>query len=192
MIELSKIPNTSKLKELRGQINTMVDDINGNQMVVGQVLNPTVKMHYTDEGATTVNVSLKVNQLFALCMLKSNSVYLAQVFGLIVGTATTDSTDFNSVAITIPAVKLPNRTDEVSSFVTPDSLGFTEFDSNVHGICNTGVQVGLDVSNSTGSHTLITTNPTLDNSSTEITITVQALYFTQETRPIIVLNRYIE
>lgn len=191
MINISQIPNTSKLKELRGQINTMVDEINGNQMVVGQVLNPTVKMRYTDDGSTTVNVSLEINQLFALCMLKSNSVYLAQVFGLIVGTATTDRTDFNDVSITIPAVKLPNRTDEVSSFVTPDSLGFTEFDSETHGICNTGVQVGLDVSNSTGSHTIFTTNPTLVKSSAEITLTMQVLYFTPETGPIISLNQYI-
>lgn len=181
MIELSQIQNTSKLKELRGQINTMVDEINSNQMVIGQVLNPTAKIEYHRGSNPIVDVSLELNQLFALCMPKSNSVYVAQVFGNIFGTATTDnnSTDFAAVSIVIPAIKLPNRTAEVSSFVTPGSLGFTEADSDASMIWNTGAQVGLIVSNSTGSTTAITTNPTLDNSSTDIILNAQNLMVTE-------------
>lgn len=177
MIELSQIQNTSKLKELRGQINTMVDDINGNQMVVGQVLRPRVIISYLHGNNLEVDVSLEINQLFALCMPKSNSVYIAQVFGSIFGHATTDNkrNDFATVSIIIPAVKLPNRTAEVSSFVTPSSLGFTEYESDTHTVFNTGVQVGLTVANSTGSTTVITTNPTLDNSSTDIILNIQNL-----------------
>lgn len=181
MIELSQIQNTSKLKELRGQINTMVDEINGNQMVVGQVLNPRVIISYLHGNNTEVDVSLEVNQLFALCMPKSNGVYVAQVFGTIFGNATTDnkSTDFIGVSIVIPSVKLPNRTAEVSSFVTPGSLGFTEAESDTHTVWNTGVQVGLKVANSTGSTTVITTNQTLDNRSTDIILNVQNMMFAE-------------
>lgn len=190
MIELSKIQNTSKLKELRGQINTMVDEINSNQMVVGQVLNPRVIISYLHGNNLEVDVSVELNQLFALCMPKSNSVYIAQVFGTIFGRATTDnkSTDFAAVSIIIPAVKLPNRTAEVSSFVTPGSLGFTEADSDAHMVWNTGVQVNLQVSNSTGSTTSIATYPTLNNSSTDIILNAQNMMVLQEQGPVITLG----
>ena len=190
MIELSQIQNTSKLKELRGQINTMVDEINGNQMVVGQVLNPRVTISYLHGNNLEVDVSLELNQLFALCMPKSNSVYIAQMFGTIYGRATTDNKrdDFVAVSIIIPAVKLPNRTAEVSSFVTPGSLGFTEADSDTHTVWNTGVQVDLRVSNSTGSTTSIITNPTLNNSSTDIILNSQNLMVLQEPGPVLSLG----
>lgn len=190
MIELSQIQNTSKLKELRGQINTMVDEINGNQMVVGQVLNPRVTISYLHGNNLEVDVSLELNQLFALCMPKSNSVYIAQMFGTIYGRATTDNKrdDFAAVSIIIPAVKLPNRTAEVSSFVTPGSLGFTEADSDTHTVWNTGVQVDLRVSNSTGSTTSIITNPTLNNSSTDIILNSQNLMVLQEPGPVLSLG----
>lgn len=190
MIELSQIPNTSKLKELRGQINTMVDEINGNQMVVGQVLNPTVTINYLHGTNLDVDVSLELNQLFALCMPKSNSVYIAQVFGSIFGSATTDNKrdDFSAVSIIIPAVKLPNRTAEVNSFVTPGSIGFTEDDSDAHIVWNTGVQVDLRVSNSTGSTTSITTNPRINSSSTDIILNAQNLMVLQDTGPVLTLG----
>lgn len=190
MIELSQIQNTSKLKELRGQINTMADEINGNQMVVGQVLNPRVIISYLHGNNLEVDVSVELNQLFALCMPKSNSVYIAQVFGTIFGRATTDNqrNDFANVSIIIPAVKLPNRTAEVSSFVTPGSLGFTEADSDAHIVWNTGVQVNLQVSNSTGSTTSIATYPTLNNSSTDIILNSQNLMVLQEPGPVITLG----
>lgn len=183
MINLSQIPNTSKLKELRGQINTMANEINGNQMVIGQVVNPTAKIVFYHNSTKTVNVSVEVEQLFALCMLKSNSVYVAQVFGSIYGRATadvtTDDANFAIVYINIPSVKLPNRTAEVSSFVTPGSLGFTEFDIDSHSIINTGVQVSLEVSISAGS-ILIVTNPTLNTSSTDKLLKDQQLGFETE------------
>lgn len=178
MIELSQIPNTSKLKELRGQINTMADEINGNQMVVGQVVNPTAIIDFYRGSIKTVDVSMEINQLFALCMLKSNSVYVAQVFGSIYGRATadvtTDDADFAKVSINIPSVKLPNRTAKVSSFVTPGSLGFTELDIEDHSILNTGAHVTLEVSISAGS-ILIVTNPTLNTSPTDKVLTAQQL-----------------
>ena len=194
MIELSQIQNTSKLKELRGQINTMADEINGNQMVVGQVLNPRVIISYRTGNNREVDVSLKLNQLFALCMPKSNSVYIAQVFGTIYGRATTDNNpdEVYIVKIIIPAVKLPNRTAEVSSFVTPGSLGFTGADINGYSdgytVWNTGVQVKLTVSNSTGSTTSIITNTRSSSSSTDdIILDGQTLTVLQEPGPILML-----
>lgn len=192
MIELSQIQNTSKLKELRGQINTMADEINGNQMVVGQVLNPRVIISYRTGNNREVDVSLELNQLFALCMPKANSVYIAQVFGTIYGRATTDNNidEVYIVSIIIPAVKLPNRTAEVSSFVTPGSLGFTGTDSDGYTVWNTGVQVKLKVSNSTGSTTDIITNTmsTLNSSSTDVILDAQNLMVLQEPGPVLTLR----
>ena len=204
MIKLNNIKSTDTLGQLRGQINTMVDEINtmvdkintmadeinSNQMVVGQVLNPRVIISYYHGDNLEVDASLEVNQLFALCMLKSNSVYIAQVFGTILGNVTTDnnSTDFAAVAIVIPSVKLPNRTAEVSSFLTPSSLGFTEVDSDAHDVWNAGVQFGLTVLNSNGSTSVITTNPTLDNSSTDIILNSQNLMVTEDAGAVLALG----
>lgn len=176
MINLSQIPNTSKLKELRGQINTMVDEINGNQMVIGQVLNPKAKLSYRGASIGTPNIThWYTNQLFAVCMLGPNGVYVAQVFGCLLSSPsgiTVDNKDIYSVDIDIPAVKLPNRTAEVSSFVTAASQGFTADDT--HTIVNTGLQFGAIAQDSTGS-TVVVTDTALNSSPSAIVLNRQEL-----------------
>lgn len=144
MIELSQIQNTSKLKELRGQINTMVDEINGNQMVIGQVLNPSAKFYdgmHNLMGTVTASQWL-MNQMYAVCMPESNGLYVAQVFGAMLATPTLtkDNQPIAFVEIDIPSVKLPNRETAVSTFVTPEHLGFTPADEHLSS--NTGLLFG--------------------------------------------------
>lgn len=175
MIELPQIQNTSKLKELRGQINTMVNEINSDQMVVGQVLHPTAQLYSSSGIVGSVSDSWIMNQLFAVCMPTSNGVYVAQMFGCLLayGDSVTNNA-VNGVKISIPAVKLPNRTEEVSSFVKPSSLGFSPF--NLQQISNTGLQFGATVTGPSGS-TAVVTDKSLSRSSNVILLNQQWLVY---------------
>lgn len=159
MIELSQIQSTSKLKELRGQINTMANEINGNQMVIGQVLHPTATI-YSVGGLDVASITADkwvVNQLFAVCMPESNGVYIARVFGCLFATITSTGDAIESVDIDIPSVKLPNRENEVSTFISPFHLGFTPDNSNgLPAIRNTGLQFGVILRDSTESSIAVT------------------------------------
>lgn len=158
MIELSQIQNTSKLKDLRGQINTMANEINGNQMVIGQVLRPTATIY--SDGFDVASITADkwvVNQLFAVCMPESNGVYIARVFGYMFATVPSTGKAIESVDIDIPSVKLPNRENEVSTFISPLHLGFTTDSSNgLHAIRNTGLQFCVIVRESTESNIAVT------------------------------------
>ena len=164
MIELSQIQNTSKLKELRGQINTMANEINSNQMVIGQVLNPTaiIRNGGNDVIDTITPSQWLRNQLFAVCMPESNGVYVAQLFGTLLSyTAATEP--IAQVGISIPAVKLPSREAEVSTFFTPEQLGFT---GEYPGLTsNTGLQFGVFGTGTTSDISAVT-DTVLDSGST--------------------------
>lgn len=172
MIELSQIQNTSKLKELRGQINTMVDEINGNQMVIGQVLRPTAKIYSNTTTVGTVN-NWYSNRLFAICMPGPYGVYVAQVFGRLLSYVSVSSNQITDITIDIPAVKLPNRTTEEKLFVNASSQGFIP-DDDFYNVYNTGLQFGLYTTDSDGSIALVT-DTALDNSSTTIVLNNQEL-----------------
>ena len=170
MIELSQIPNTSKLKELRGQINTMANEINGNQMVIGQVLRPTASINFKDSNTPPVTVTeWFMDSVFAVCMPNEYGVYVANVFGGLATKITADinANDIDRVSIKIPAVKLPNRTEEVSMFVNSSDLGF-DMPSTV----NTGLQVTIFAKGSTSSIS-VTTGPLPIHSSTNILLNRQ-------------------
>lgn len=172
MIELSQIPNTSKLKELRGQINTMANEINGNQMVIGQVLRPTASINFKDSNTPPVTVTeWFMDSVFAVCMPNEYGVYVANVFGGLATKITADinANDIDSVSIKIPAVKLPNRTEEVSMFVNSSDLGF-DLPSTV----NTGLQVTIFAKGSTSSIS-VTTGPLPIHSSTNILLNRQGM-----------------
>lgn len=178
MIELSQIPNTSKLKELRGQINTMVDEINGNQMVIGQVLSPAARIYNADgTGIDTITGTQWLrNQLFAVCMPGSNGVYVAQLFGTLVSyTAATEPVA--RVTIIITKVKLPNREAEVNTFVTPESLGLTGEYTGTIG--NTGLQFGVFGTGAAKNISAVT-DTTLDNSSTATLLNIQRIRASHE------------
>lgn len=172
MIELSQIPATSKLKELRSQINTMANEINTGQMVIGQVLHPTAQLY--SDNVPVVNVtaaSWQVNQLFAVCLPESNGVYVAQVFGCLDAFVESSAT-FDKVVIDIAGVKLPNSEDEVSAFATPEHLGFTPYAERT--ICNTGLQFSIVVAD--GNHTTVgVTDAALSSNSANLLLNRQEL-----------------
>ena len=173
MIELSQIQNTSKLKELRGQINTMVDEINGNQMVVGQVLRPTASINFKGSNTPPVTVTeWFMDSVFAVCMPNQYGVYVANVFGGLATkiTADIDANAIDDVSIKIPAVKLPNRTEEVSMFFDPGTIGFDGVST-----INTGLQVTIFAKGSNSSIS-VTTGPLPIHSSTNILLNRQAMY----------------
>ena len=129
MIQLEQIPLSDKLGNLRKRINTMVNEINTNQMVVGQVMNPSIT--FLNEGKQVGAIAasnLSGTELYALCMPESNGVYISQVFGVLRSSYSTPGVCTEtpaSIAVDIPAVKLPNRDAVVSTFVTPEDLSFT-------------------------------------------------------------------
>lgn len=112
---------------------------------------------------------------FAVCMPTSNGVYVAQMFGCLLtyGVSVTNNS-VDTVTIRIPAVKLPNRTEEVSSFVKPSSLGFSAF--NLQAISSTGLQFGASVTGPSGSTTVVT-DTALSSSKTSILLNQQHLIY---------------
>lgn len=73
MIELSQIPSSSKLKELRGQINTMANEINADQMIIGQVLNPTAVLYSNGNIVGSVTDSWLIKQLLQYVCLRQTA-----------------------------------------------------------------------------------------------------------------------
>lgn len=135
MIQLEQIPASDKLGNLRNRINTMANEINTNQMVIGQVMNPSIV--YKDSSGNQVGAStasLVTSYLYCICMPESNGVYIANIFGALSctkGTFTAGSQPAKAV-IDIPGIKLPNRDSVISTFVTPEHLGFTPYEPNTH------------------------------------------------------------
>lgn len=127
MIKLSQIPVSSKLKELRGQINTMVNEINTDQMVLGRILNPSLDYYdINSQLVGTVTASGLQSELFALCMPESNGLFIAYIFGRLY---TLDTPELTGRPVTceadIPAIKIPNRDSAISTFVTMEHLGLS-------------------------------------------------------------------
>lgn len=127
MIELSQIPASSKLKELRSQINTMANEINTDQMVLGRILNPSLEYYgINSQPVGAVTASDLKSELFALCMPESNGLFIAYIFGRLY---TLDTPTLTGKPITceaeIPAIKIPNRDSAISTFVTMEHLGLS-------------------------------------------------------------------
>lgn len=127
-------------------------------MVIGQVLRPTATIYSGGLEVDSITADRwVVNQLFAVCMPESNGVYIARVFGCLLATVISTSDAIESVDIDIPSVKLPNRENEVSTFISPFHLGFTTDGSNgLPAIRNTGLQFGVIVRDSTESSIAVT------------------------------------
>lgn len=173
MVEISQIPATSKLKELRGQINAMVNNINYGQMFIGQVLNPAAHIFHNGEEVGSVTSWFR-NQLFAICLPAANGVYVAQVFGCLLSTphVPVGTNDITSVVIDIPEVRKPDSRDIINSFVSSKEVEFETSDPNV--TTNTGLQLGLHTEDSNGTIAVIT-DTALNRSSTAILLNYQDL-----------------
>nr|DAK74286.1 MAG TPA: hypothetical protein [Caudoviricetes sp.] len=174
MIEISQIPATSQLKELRGKINTMANEINDNQLVIGQIANPIATIVFLDDTQPLEVRQFDLNSLFAVCMPAPNGVYVAQVFGGLVAKFTGDinANAIKGVYIYIPAVLLPSRGNEVPDFLTPDSQGFIVRQNET---VNTGLQVTIFAKGSTNSTSITTDASLYVNNSTPVVLNRQLL-----------------
>lgn len=174
MIKLSQIPATSQLKELRGKINTMANEINDNQLVIGQIADPMATIVFWDNTPSLDVRQFDLNSLFAVCMPTPDGVYVAQVFGGLVAKFTGDinANAIKGVYINIPAVLLPSRGNEVPDLLTPDSQGFIVTHNET---VNTGLQVTIFAKGSTNSTSITTDASLYVNNSTPVVLNRQML-----------------
>lgn len=150
MIELSQIPVSSKLKDLRGQINTMANEINTNQMVLGRILNPSLDYYDVySQLVGSVTASDIQSELFALCMPEPNGLFIVYIFGRLYTLGTPELTGKPATCeAEIPAIKIPNRDSAISTFVTMEHLGLSlAGDKDVY------YQCGLDMWGVTAKYT---------------------------------------
>lgn len=136
MIELTNIKRTDKFKLLRGQINTMQNEIMADQPFVGTLVNPSINYYSFDGDNYTLvatNTAIEVtSRLTALCFPESNGVFVAGVWGMIKVDAEPHYVDsdigYNLVAISVPAIKLATMSTNISTFVSCDHLGLPSLD----------------------------------------------------------------
>ncbi len=125
MIELTNIKTTDTVKQLRGQINTMQNEIMANQTFVGYVMNPSIEFFNGVSLVGSVTASaLATQRLLALCFPESNGVFVAGLFGGISFRYTADFS-FDRIVIDIPGIKLATRDDVIGTFVSPKHLGIS-------------------------------------------------------------------
>lgn len=94
----------------------------------------SVNLYSNFDNSTLVGAITASNMrgdLWLLCLPESNGVYVAGAFGTLYNNKPVTVTDeVNSVEIDVASVKLPNRDAVVSTFVTPEHMGFTQFMAN--------------------------------------------------------------
>lgn len=134
MIELTNIKPTDRIKQLRGQINTMQNEIMADQPFVGSLVNPSINYYSYDGDAATLvatNTAITVeSRLTALCFPESNGVFVAGVWGNIKAMAEPNyvgsDRDYMIVSISVPAIKLATMSTNISTFVSCNHLGLLE------------------------------------------------------------------
>ena len=125
MIELTNIKTTDTFGQLRGQINTMQNEIMADQPFVGYVMNPSIEFFAGNSLVSSITASdLAAQRLLALCFPESNGVFVASLFGGIRLTYKADFS-FNRIAIDIPGIKLATRDAAIGTFVSPNHLGMS-------------------------------------------------------------------
>lgn len=133
MIELANIKTTDTLGQLRGQINTMQNEIMADQPFIGYVMNPSISFYRGNSLVGGVTASeLAAERLFALCFPESNGVFVASLFGRLRFQAKSDFS-FNQICIDIPGIKLATRDSVIGTFVNPNHLGMSASNTIVIG-----------------------------------------------------------
>lgn len=132
MIELTNIKTTDKFRLLRGQINTMQNEIMADQPFVGLCNNIEIKAYNGNYIESTIPASsLDNHKLYALCLPKGDEVLVAKVFGRIQFKFPRTIT-FTRIQIDIPSIKLPTRATKISNFIAPGDVGLSkDFSPNV-------------------------------------------------------------
>lgn len=125
MIELTNIKTTDTMRQLRKQINMMLNEIMADQPFVGVCQNISINFYNKDQLAFAIAASkLTDEKLYALCYPESNGVFIANVFGsLHTSIYTESSVTSDKIVIDVPTIKLPTRDSPMSTFVSPSHLG---------------------------------------------------------------------
>lgn len=150
MIELTNIKTTDTVKQLRGQINTMQNEIMADQPFVGALVNPSINYYsYDGDNYTLVatNTAIEVDSsLTALCFPEGNGVFVAGVWGMIKVAAEPhyigSDRGYMLVSISVSAIKLATMTDNISTFVSCDHLGLPTI-GNIPGFTTKTVQANI-------------------------------------------------
>ena len=150
MIRLTSIKTTDAIKQLRGQINAMQNEIVADQPFVGTLVNPSINYYDIHEGSATLvatNAASAVkSSLTALCFPESNGMFVACVWGMV--QITEDPQDVGSggnptvIAISVPAIKLATMPVNVSTFVSCEHLGLPSI-GEMPGITTKPVQANI-------------------------------------------------
>lgn len=125
MIKLTNIKTTDTLRQLRGQINAMQNEIMADQPMIGACLNPTVNLY---SGPTLVGAVTASNMgscyLSALIFPENNGCFVAGIIGHCEwdGGSEIPECTFNKLTIDIPSIKAPNGTIH-TSFLPPEHFG---------------------------------------------------------------------
>ena len=150
MIKLTSIKTTDTIKQLRGQINTMQNEIMADQPFVGTLINPSINYYMIEDGNATLTgtntASTVKSYLTALCFPESNGVFVAGVWGMIQITAEPQfvGTDHNysHVVIGVPGIKLATLDTPLSTFVSCERLGFPSVGA-ISGLTTEPVQANM-------------------------------------------------
>lgn len=154
MIELTNIKTTDTVKQLRGQINRMQNEIMANQPSIGRAFNPSVKVYFSNASVVTIPPEgMQDDYIYALCFPEKNGVFVSKVWGTfyLPGIGTVND-HYDTVEIEIPAIKLSTRDAIISTFVAPEHFGLAaperthEVTNNISHILE-GTTIHMGISN---------------------------------------------
>lgn len=128
MIELANIKATDTVRQLRGLINTMQNEIMSDQPFIGRAFNATANIY---KGVTLIDTITAddmnaLNYIYALCFPENNGVFVSKVWGLVNLPITNTGHKYDGITIDIPTIKLATRDSTIGTFVPPEHLNLTD------------------------------------------------------------------
>lgn len=135
MIELTNINATDTVGQLRGQINTMQNEIMADQPMIGRCRNPTVNLYDEDNilvGTITAETMIDCH-LSAIIFPENNGCFVADIIGHCHwsgrGPDAMPNVAFTKLVIDVPSIKSPNGTI-YTNFLTPRHMWGLEASAN--------------------------------------------------------------
>lgn len=135
MIELTNIKATDTVGQLRGQINTMQNEIMADQPMIGACVDPSIYLYHKDsleyafESKIDPNYTNVTNYLNAVILpnTKGNKCFVVGFTGLLQFLIPpNEAAKVDNIRIRIPSISgitAANTSYSYSKFITPDSLG---------------------------------------------------------------------
>lgn len=125
MIELTNIKATDTIGQLRGQINTMQNEIMADQPMIGACSNPSVDLYNNATLVSSIPAHNIANYLNAVILpsRKNNGCFVLGFTGSIQFRPPTSASIVNKIAIHITKIKAANARDSYTTFLTPNYLG---------------------------------------------------------------------